>query len=142
MADLRHAVKLEPDHDKYLNAVAWLAATSPDEKLRDGKYAVACATKSVKAVKNIEGEFLIPLRDYTLITYLDILAAAHAEMGEFKEAVRAQNDALKIVSGFDRESLGIAAEVAGKKPADLKKEFGAMKERLALYRDMIPYRAK
>ena len=43
LADYQEAVRLSPDSADGLNGMAWLLATSPDEKLRDGKKAVEAA---------------------------------------------------------------------------------------------------
>lgn len=93
------------------NNRAWLWSTCPDAKMRDGKYAVSCAEMVCNATSNREGMFL------------DTLAAAHAEAGDFKAAVTAQEKAL--------EDAGYARKYG----ADAQK-------RLQLYKDKKPYRSE
>ena len=76
------AVRLEPD-ERSLNALAWLLATAPDPSLRDGKKAVALATR------------LCELTRYQAPRALDILGASYAEAGMFPEASRAATSAVE-----------------------------------------------
>ena len=62
------------------NNLAWLFATSPGANLRDGQRAVALARPLVVF--------------YGSWGYLDTLAAAHAEAGEFAAAVRTERKAI------------------------------------------------
>ena len=71
------------------NNLAWVRATCPEAKLRDGKAAVKLARELCERTENREGR------------YLDTLAAAHAEVGDFKKAVAAQELALED-RGFAR----------------------------------------
>ena len=48
IADYEKALKLNPDDPGILNNLAWVLATSPKKKLRDGKRAVELATKACK----------------------------------------------------------------------------------------------
>lgn len=65
------------------NNIAWLRATCPVEKFRDGKAAVELALKVCELTKNREG------------AYLDTLAAAYAEAGKFAESAKTQEKALE-----------------------------------------------
>ncbi|MGH7936853.1 MAG: tetratricopeptide repeat protein, partial [Chthoniobacterales bacterium] len=65
--------------------LAWLLATCPDPAIRDGREAVAEATKACDDA------------DWKDFSALDTLAAAYAEEGHFAEAER-----------FERQALGIA----------------------------------
>src|SRR5262245_3265628 len=69
--DLKETLRLDPDDGAACNELAWLWATSPDAKLRDGTKAVDYATKSCK------------LSNWKVATMLDTLAAACAESGRF-----------------------------------------------------------
>ncbi|MEM7077975.1 MAG: tetratricopeptide repeat protein [Pseudomonadota bacterium] len=72
------------------NDYAWLLATSKDAELRNGTLAVDQALRAVEA-------------DAVNPAYLDTLAAAYAETGEFEEAVAAQRQALNALDTGDGE---------------------------------------
>lgn len=72
---LRAALRLEPDNADGLNNLAWLLATSPEATVRDGREAVRLALRAVALTQTNE------------VDVLDTLAAAHAEAGQFGEAV-------------------------------------------------------
>jgi tetratricopeptide (TPR) repeat protein len=65
------------------NNLAWVLATCPDAKFRNGAEAVKVAKAICEATENLEG------------MYLDTLAAAHAETGKFDDAVKTQELAHK-----------------------------------------------
>ena len=81
IADYTKAIELNPEFVEAYNDVAWLMATCPEGKYRDGKSAVELAEKALKLLK-------IP---YTL----DTLAAAYAEAGRFQEAIKSQERAIR-----------------------------------------------
>jgi tetratricopeptide (TPR) repeat protein len=82
--DYEAVLKLQALHESALDELAWLLATCPDEKIRNGKRAVELATtlNKLSGEKNAE--------------HLDTLAAAQAEVGNFEEAVRRQKQALAL----------------------------------------------
>jgi Flp pilus assembly protein TadD len=108
VADLERAIKLGPKDPRCLTILAWLLATCPDPKFRDGKRAVQLATASQRPAKDLQG------------AYLDILAAAHAENGDFEAAVRTQQEAIEVET--DKTMLT------------------GFRERLSLYKSKKPYR--
>ena len=74
IADFDRALQeLEPD-EGLLNNFAWVLATSPEDKLRDGKRAVELATKAAE------------MSDYQTPHVLSTLGAAYAETGDFETA--------------------------------------------------------
>jgi tetratricopeptide (TPR) repeat protein len=104
-ADFRQAIRLDPDNAFALNAIAWLKGTSTDERYRNGPEAVKLATKACEAT------------DWRSSGYIDTLAAAYAEAGDFDSAIKYQSKAL-----------------------DLSPEMKGAKERLELFKDHKPYR--
>ena len=71
----RQVLLVQPDSLESLNNLAWLLATCPEEKVRDGAEAVRCAERASR----------LPPRKG--ICVMGTLAAAYAEAGRFQEAV-------------------------------------------------------
>jgi tetratricopeptide (TPR) repeat protein len=82
LADFQEAFKRDPNEAGAMDGMAWIMATSSDSKLRNGKRAVELATKACELTK------------WKNASYIDTLAAAHAEDGNYAEAVRRQEEAL------------------------------------------------
>jgi tetratricopeptide (TPR) repeat protein len=76
IADYEKAIKIDPDDTGVLNNLAWVLATSPDEKLRNGKRAIELATKACE------------LTEYKKPHILSTLAAGYAETGDFNTALK------------------------------------------------------
>jgi len=74
-----------PDSPEALNGHAWELLTSPDEKLRDVKTALALASKAAEASKPESPAIL------------DTLALAYARNGKFREAVDTQQRAIALL---------------------------------------------
>ncbi len=108
LADLDEALRLGPDDPLVCYEAAWFRATCPEAKYRDGTRAVALAAKACQRT------------EWESCGAICTLAAAHAETGNFAEAVRWQKKALELAT-----------------PATKKK----MADRLALYESHKPYRA-
>ncbi len=81
---LERAVDILPDAPAILCELAWLLATAPDSRLRDGARAVRLAEAASKAAG--DGS----------VRALDVLAAAYAEMGQFEEAELCAQRALAL----------------------------------------------
>jgi tetratricopeptide (TPR) repeat protein len=80
IADHTKALEIDPKYATAYNNLAWLKATCPDERFRDGKQAVELAEKAVT------------LQDDA--NFLDTLAAAYAEAGRFQDAIKTQEQAI------------------------------------------------
>jgi tetratricopeptide (TPR) repeat protein len=72
---LEFAPEAETDRSGILNNLSWVLSTTPNDALRDGKRALEYAIEACK------------LTDYKAPHILSTLAAAHAEVGEFDQAV-------------------------------------------------------
>ncbi|MEN6406546.1 MAG: tetratricopeptide repeat protein [Thermoguttaceae bacterium] len=93
LADYEKALKFQPDDYGLLNNLAWVLATSPDAKLRDGRRALELAAKACKT------------SDYKLAYILSTLAAAYAETGDFQNAVKWSTKAVEIGDKDHDDSL-------------------------------------
>jgi tetratricopeptide (TPR) repeat protein len=82
LADYNEAIKIDANDASANDSASWIMATAPDAKLRDGKRAVTLAMKACELTQWKNG------------SYVDTLAAAYAEDGNFPEAVRRQEQAL------------------------------------------------
>jgi tetratricopeptide (TPR) repeat protein len=118
LADFKRASELLPKEASELlpkdprlancyNNIAWILATCPREGIRDGKEAIKYATEACKIQR-------IPI-------FVDTLAAAHAEAGNFEEAVKFQKEVLKGPGRFQLQLRDAPA-------------------RLRLYESQKPYR--
>jgi Zn-dependent protease len=107
--DYRQGLKLDPDQPSFLNNLAWLLATAADPSFRNGPKAVELAEHACK------------LSGGKAPSHLGTLAAAHAEAGNFEEAIRWQKKALED-------------------PAYREQHGKSALERLELYQAGMPYR--
>jgi serine/threonine-protein kinase len=113
LRDLDHAIRVQPRLSEAHNLRARLLATSPVQSLRNGSEAVQAATRACE------------LAGWKSPEYLDTLAAAYAEAGDFREAVKWQEKALA--------DLGPARALGS-----FEKQ--AARDRLELYRQKRPFR--
>lgn len=109
IADYERSIQLIPNMAGPHNGLAWVLATCPDEKYRDGKRAVEFAKKACE------------LTGWRVGSFLDTLAAAHAEYGDFDEAVKWQVRALD------------ASDIP-------KAELEPIRKRLQMFKEKKPYR--
>lgn len=87
--DLEQAVRLDPESVDAQNSLAWLLATCPEDRLRDGPRAVVLAERVVNRTGGADAHVL------------DTLAAAHAECGHFQQA-----------QAYERRAMALAADPA------------------------------
>jgi tetratricopeptide (TPR) repeat protein len=76
----------EPSNWHLLNNFAWVLATSPDDKIRDGKRAIKMAQDACEETK------------YNDPTILSTLAAAYAETGDFDNATKYSSKAVETAA--------------------------------------------
>lgn len=88
--DFATAVRLEPGSAAAYDALAWLRATCPMDEFRSGEKAVEFATKACELTK------------WEKPSYLETLAAAYAESGQFDTAVTWQRKALDMVAETEK----------------------------------------
>ncbi len=106
----QESLRLRPDQPDILNNLAWIRATHPDPKFRDGAQAVAAAQHAVKLLRNE-------------MSVVDTLAAAYAEAGRFPEALAAARKALDLATQRHDQRLA-----------------NALRSRIRLYEAGKPYR--
>jgi tetratricopeptide (TPR) repeat protein len=104
------ALAVSPGYPEAKNNLARLLATAPDPALRDGRRAVELALAAIRFSEDVRA------------AYLDTLAAAYAEAGQFSEAVATARNALQAATGQEALAAGI-------------------RERLDLYQAGCPYHA-
>ena len=107
----REAIRLKPEDPKPYNNLAWILATHPDPRLRDGAEAIELAERACKLSKD---------KDPNL---LDTLAAAYAEAGRFSEAISIVQQAISLA--VSAGSMELVPE---------------LEKRLKLYKTGSPYR--
>jgi tetratricopeptide (TPR) repeat protein len=103
------AIKLDPHDDSAFSARAWLWATWPDARHRNGQLAWESARRACE------------LTGWKNASYFDTLAAAYAEVGDFRNAVSWETQALQRLESDD----------------DRRPEYN---ERLDLYKRGKPFR--
>jgi tetratricopeptide (TPR) repeat protein len=108
-SDFDRAVELAPKMTDAINGLAWFLATCPDGAFRNGN-----------AAKD-KAELVCETTDWKEWTYVDTLAAAYAESGDYENAVKTATK---------------ACELAG------EKHRAECQARLELYRSQQPYRSE
>ena len=84
LGDYIQALTVNPDYIEVYNNIAWILATSPDRRLRDGRRAVALAEKAAAHTPDVN--------------FMDTLATAYAEAGRFEEAVAMENRVISMLA--------------------------------------------
>jgi tetratricopeptide (TPR) repeat protein len=109
LADYNGLVRLNPRDSWMLDCRASLLATCPDASVRNGPAAINDATTACK------------ISNWGTPQFIDTLAAAYAEAGDFDSAIRFEEQAIAKATKAKVYSTG-------------------MKQRLALYQQHKPYR--
>ena len=93
VAQFQEVLRIDPNQPSALNNLAWLLATSPDKEVRQGQQAVRLAARAASITNRRQP------------TVLATLAAAHAEAGNFPQAIATANEALALARTAGNKSL-------------------------------------
>jgi tetratricopeptide (TPR) repeat protein len=102
LPEYRRALELAPDSLAVLMGLATIRAAGPDAALRDGAEAIDLASRAARLTRRRDAKVL------------DVLAAAHAQAGQFPEAIAAAREALACAqrAGDARHARLIQARLA------------------------------
>jgi tetratricopeptide (TPR) repeat protein len=92
LSDYDKAIEIDPGLASTYCSRASLRATCPEERFRDPQRALEDAREAMRLAE-VAGAFI---GDWRQRLCLQVLAAAHAENGEFEQAVAAQTEALDL----------------------------------------------
>jgi tetratricopeptide (TPR) repeat protein len=93
IADYEEALKVDPKNSGVLNNLAWVLATSPDDKLRNGQRAIELAKTACEVT------------EYKQAHILSTLAAGYAESGDFDTAITWSKKAVELGSDQTKQQL-------------------------------------
>jgi len=96
LADYDEAIRIDAKCACALGSRAWIWATCPDGRYRDGKRAVESATRACELTARRDAQML------------EVLAAAYAEAGDFESAVTWQTRANSVHDDADKKVKGAA----------------------------------
>jgi tetratricopeptide (TPR) repeat protein len=105
--DLERVLVCDPDDVQALNDLAWIWATSTVDEIRDGRRALSTASRAVSLDGGLEG--IVPSastsRALARLEFIDSLAAAYAECGQFDDAVHCIRAVLPFACDSDYRIL-------------------------------------
>ena len=116
VSDFREAIRRNPKLGIAYNQLAWVLASCPADRVRDGKAAVTTAWDACE------------MAEWKDAAWIDTLAAAYAEAGDFEKAVKYENQAL---------ATPVPPGVDG---TETREQLARMQQRLSLYEQGHPYR--
>ena len=93
IAEYKAALQFDPNDLFALNDLAWLLATAPDARYRDGTEAVRLAEHACR------------ISNYQVTLYVGTLAAAYAEAGRFDDAVKTAQKAVALATAAQNNNL-------------------------------------
>jgi tetratricopeptide (TPR) repeat protein len=99
VSDYSRAIELDAKHSWALNNLALILAACPDAKYRDGEKAVEYARKACD------------LSGHKAANHVATLAAAYAEVGQFKQAVGWMQKALDLAKDSSKEEVERATRI-------------------------------
>jgi tetratricopeptide (TPR) repeat protein len=93
IAHYQLALSRQPEAPDVMNNLAWLLATCPDAKVRDGRRAVALAGRACT------------LTQFKTTRFMGTLAAAQAEAGRFDDAIATAQKACDLAAAHGETEL-------------------------------------
>jgi tetratricopeptide (TPR) repeat protein len=93
-ADICRAIQVAPEFASAKKNRAWLRATCPAAQFRSGPEAVELATQALE------------MTHWDQPTWLEVLAAAHAEAGDFDTAIQWQEKAISTIGAGKDSAAG------------------------------------
>lgn len=91
IADYEKALAIDPKDTGVLNNLAWVLATSTDDKVRDAKKSIEHGTKACE------------LTEYKKPHILSTLASGYAEAGDFETAIKWSTKAVELGKGTEND---------------------------------------
>ncbi len=134
--DYEKAIEIGSGYWRTYGELALFLSICPDDKFRNGKAAIELLEKAIT-----EGE-LTKEEQLKNHYYLNILAAAYAESGEFSEAVKTQQSALDILQEKSQKmAKRIGDTIANTNVITINEyRMGLYMDRLADYQENKPWR--
>lgn len=124
ISDFDKALAFKEEDESLLNNYAWVLATSPDDKLRDGARALKMATKAAES------------SGYETPHILSTLAAAYAETGDFDNAAKWSQKAVEL------SQKEVETAKADDDKAKLQADHDQLKKELDSYHEHKPTRER